>query len=163
MQADSTLPINERRNYNNVFNAFSRIIKEEGVTTLWNGANPTIMRAISLNVSQLVTYDETKERLTKVFGKKHEKMIMVCSSMIAAVATSTCSLPFDNIKTKLQKMKKLPDGTFPYSGFLDCARKTAINEGIFGFWAGLPTYYFRVGPHSIITLLTAELLRKLLF
>ena len=88
---------------------------------------------------------------------------MVCSSMIAAIATSTCSLPFDNIKTKLQKMKKSPDGTFPYSGFLDCARKTALNEGVLGFWAGLPTYYFRVGPHSIITLLTAEFLRKVMF
>lgn len=60
-------------------------------------------------------------------------------------------------------MKKLPDGTMPYRGILDCAKKTFVNEGIFGFWAGLPTYYFRVGPHSVITLLTAEFLRKLMF
>jgi solute carrier family 25 oxoglutarate transporter 11 len=60
-------------------------------------------------------------------------------------------------------MKRLPDGTMPYKGFVDCAKKTVINEGIFGFWAGLPTYYFRVGPHSIITLLSAELLRSLFF
>ena len=83
--------------------------------------------------------------------------------MISACATSTASLPFDNIKTKLQKMKKLPDGTLPYKGFVDCALKTAANEGITGFWAGLPTYYFRVGPHSIITLLAAEALRKKMF
>ena len=80
--------------------------------------------------------------------------------MISAVATSTASLPFDNIKTKLQKMKKRPDGTLPYKGFIDCAVKTAANEGITGFWAGLPTFYFRVGPHAIITLLAAEYLRK---
>jgi solute carrier family 25 oxoglutarate transporter 11 len=60
-------------------------------------------------------------------------------------------------------MKKLPDGTFPYSGFLDCAMKTAGREGVTGFWAGLPTYYFRVGPHAIITLLTSEVLRKMFF
>lgn len=60
-------------------------------------------------------------------------------------------------------MKKLPDGTFPYNGLLDCARKTAAREGITGFWAGLPTYYFRVGPHAIVTLLTAEFLRKQMF
>jgi solute carrier family 25 oxoglutarate transporter 11 len=41
--------------------------------------------------------------------------------------------------------------------------KTAAREGITGFWAGLPTYYFRVGPHSIITLLVAESLRKKMF
>jgi hypothetical protein len=49
----------------------------------------------------LVTYDETKERLTKRLGKGNEKKIMIASSMIAAIATSTASLPFDNIKTKL--------------------------------------------------------------
>jgi len=57
-------------------------------------------------------------------------------------------------------MKKSANGTYPYSGFIDCARKTVANEGITGFWAGLPTYYFRVGPHAIITLLTSEFLRK---
>ena len=163
MQADSTLPVAERRNYKGVFDAFRRIITEEGVTSLWNGAGPTILRACSLNVAQLVTYEEAKERLTQKFGKGHDKTIMFSASMISAVATSAASLPFDNIKTKLQKMKKLPDGTMPYAGFVDCAMKTAAREGITGFWAGLPTYYFRVGPHSIITLLAAETLRKLMF
>ena len=82
--------------------------------------------------------------------------------IFSAVATSTASLPFDNVKTKLQKMKRGPDGTFPYSGFFDCIVKTAAREGITGFWAGLPTFYFRVGPHSIVTLLAAEQLRKLM-
>lgn len=51
MQADSTLPVAERRNYKNVLDALRRIVSEEGVTSLWNGASPTIMRAMSLNVS----------------------------------------------------------------------------------------------------------------
>lgn len=163
MQSDKTLPEAERRNYRNVFDAFRRIVSEEGITTCWNGASPTIARAMSLNVAMLVTYDEAKERLTKLFGKNNPRAIMFAASMLSAVATSTVSLPFDNIKTKLQKMKRLPDGTFPYKGFVDCAIKTATREGVFGFWAGLPTYYFRVGPHAIITLLTSELLRKLMF
>jgi solute carrier family 25 oxoglutarate transporter 11 len=162
MQADSTLPIEERRNYKGVFNAFSRIASEEGVTQLWNGAFPTMMRACALNVAQLVTFEEVKERLKKKYGNGHEKSILFTASMISAVATSTASLPFDNVKTKLQKMKRGPDGTFPYSGFFDCIVKTAAREGITGFWAGLPTFYFRVGPHSIVTLLAAEQLRKLM-
>lgn len=101
--------------------------------------------------------------MTARFGKGHDKAVLFSASMISAVATSTASLPFDNIKTKLQKMKRLPDGTLPYSGFLDCVFKTAAREGVTGFWAGLPTYYFRVGPHSIITLLSSEYLRKKMF
>jgi solute carrier family 25 oxoglutarate transporter 11 len=132
-------------------------------TSLWSGFGPTVLRAMSLNVAMLVTYDEAKERLTHIYGKGHDKAIMFSASMLSACATSTASLPFDNIKTKLQKMKRLPDGTFPYSGIVDCAMKTASREGITGFWAGLPTYYFRVGPHAIITLLTSEFLRKMMF
>lgn len=73
MQADQTLPEAERRNYKNVFDAFRRIVAEEGVPSLWNGAGPTIMRAMALNVAMLVTYDEAKERLTKKWGKGHDK------------------------------------------------------------------------------------------
>ena len=60
------------------------------------------------------------------------------------------SLPFDNVKTKLQKQTKLADGTMPYSGFVDCALKTAKNEGIPRFWAGLPTFVVRITPHVMI-------------
>ena len=36
---------------------------------------------------------------------------------------SMCSLPFDFVKTRIQKMKPLPDGSMPYRNALDCARK----------------------------------------
>lgn len=48
----------------------------------------------------------------------------------------------------------------PYNGIIDCFGKTIANEGVTGLWAGLPTFYVRVGPHAIITLLTAEYLRQ---
>ena len=44
----------------------------------------------------------------------------------------------------------------PYSSIGDCFKQSMAKEGITGFWAGLPTYYFRVGPHAIITLMAAE-------
>mmetsp|Transcript_12786 Transcript_12786/g.9269 ORF Transcript_12786/g.9269 Transcript_12786/m.9269 type:complete len:288 (-) Transcript_12786:33-896(-) len=163
MQADQTLPPEERRNYKNVFNAFSRIVKEEGITSCWNGAGPTMCRAVALNVAMLVTYDECRERLAVALGKDaNPRVVQFGASMISAVATSCASLPFDNIKTKLQKMKAGPDGKYPYTGFVNCAMKTAANEGITGFWAGLPTYYFRVGPHAIITLMSSEYLKTIM-
>ena len=50
----------------------------------------------------------------------------------------------------------------PYKSMPDCIAKSLAREGVTGFWAGLPTYYFRVGPHAIITLLAAEQYKKLL-
>jgi solute carrier family 25 oxoglutarate transporter 11 len=65
MQNDTTLPPAERRNYKNVFNAFSRITKEEGPLALWRGCTPTVIRAIVLNLAMLAPYDEVKERLNR--------------------------------------------------------------------------------------------------
>ena len=73
-QADATLPMSERRNYKHVFDAIYRISKEEGVLTLWRGSTPTILRAVSLTVGQLTTYDEIKEWCMKVFLRKQETM-----------------------------------------------------------------------------------------
>ena len=63
------LPKAERRNYKNVFDALFRIIKEEGVTTLWRGSVPTMSRAVSMNIGMLVTYDEIKERVCRYLGR----------------------------------------------------------------------------------------------
>jgi len=77
-------------------------VREEGITSCWNGATPTIARAMALNVAMLVTYDTCKERLTDYLGKDaNVRLIQFLSSMVSAVATSCASLPFDNIKTKL--------------------------------------------------------------
>lgn len=84
------------------------------------------------------------------------------ASMVSAVNVAFFTLPFDNIKTKIQKQKPLPDGTMPYKGVPDCFAKSLAKEGMKGFWAGLVTFYFRVGPHAIITLMAAEQYRKLL-
>ena len=118
-------------------------------------------RAIALNVAMLVSYDTVKEGLTKRMGANKAFAIQFYSSMVSAVATSVVSLPFDNIKTKLQKQKAV-NGVYPYKGMPDCFAKTLAKEGATGFWVGLPTYYFRVGPHAVITLLAAEQFRMLL-
>lgn len=162
MQADSSMPAAERRNYSGVGDAIKRIVGEEGVTSLWKGSVPTMLRATSLNVAMLVTYDTAKEKLTKSMPNSSATTINVASSMVAAVNTALFSLPFDNIKTKIQKQKVLPDGTMPYKNFADCLTKSIAREGFTGLWTGLPTYYFRVGPHAVITLLAAEQYKRLL-
>lgn len=74
---------------------------------MWRGSVPTIARAMSVNCSHLVGYNESKEQLMKFSGDKKETMsIRLLASAISGVAVSLCSLPFDNVKTKVLKMKK---------------------------------------------------------
>ena len=44
--------------------------------------------------------------------------------MVSAIAIALFSLPFDNVKTKIQKMKAGQDGKLPYSGVPDCFAKS---------------------------------------
>ena len=50
------------------------------------------------------------------------------------------SLPFDYVKTQMQKMKPDPvTGQMPYSSSMDCAMKTLKSHGPLRFYAGFPT------------------------
>ena len=102
MQSDSTLPVDKRRNYTSVFDAARRIPKEEGILSLWKGGVPTVVRAMSLNLGMFTTYEESKKAFSKVMGTG---MAWFLSSIFAGAVAAIMSLPFDNAKTKMQKMK----------------------------------------------------------
>jgi solute carrier family 25 oxoglutarate transporter 11 len=158
MQADNTLPVEQRRNYKHVIDAIAKTVKGEGISGLWKGAVPTVFRAMGLNFGMLGPYDEAKERLEPYI--KNAKALALTSSAIAGFFAAFFSLPFDNIKTKLQKQRPLPDGTLPYKGFLNCMGKTVANEGFMKLWIGFGTYYVRIAPHAMITLMTTDFLKK---
>ena len=121
MQSDNTLPVDQRRNYKGVVDALSRMIKDEGITSLWKGYIISMLRAVSMTSAMLTTNDEVKEKVNHLRGlKKSDTLTNLSAAAISGVACSFFSMPFDNVKTKLQKMKCRPDGSMPYKGILDC-------------------------------------------
>lgn len=72
MTADGKLPEAERRGYKNVGDCIARIAKEEGVSQLWRGATPTVIRACLISAGSLAVYSEAKTGLyeTGYFKKK---------------------------------------------------------------------------------------------
>ncbi len=159
-QAENAIPKEQRRGYTGLFNALSRIAKEEGTATLWRGVAPAIARGMALNFGMLVPYDKCKAFLAPYFGYTRKNYLL--SSAIAGLAASFCSLPFDNMKVRLQRMKLNPDGTKPYKGVIDCFAKCAKNEGVRSWWAGFLPFYFVIGSHSMLALLISDALRILL-
>ena len=161
IQADQTLPPEKRRNYKGIWDAFTRMYTKEGVLSFWRGCLISIMRASVMTSCMLSTNDEVKEKIEKFRGVKTADLLTnVLAAAVSGVACSFCSLPFDNVKTKLQKMKKGSDGQLPYSGILDCFRKTFKREGIRGFWTGYSAFYMRVAPHATIVLILDDFLHR---
>eukprot|EP00826_Nyctotherus_ovalis_P055926 TRINITY_DN7481_c0_g1_i12.p1 TRINITY_DN7481_c0_g1~~TRINITY_DN7481_c0_g1_i12.p1 ORF type:complete len:266 (-),score=61.84 TRINITY_DN7481_c0_g1_i12:164-961(-) len=158
-QADGALPPDQKRNYKNWHDALRRIIRKEGFRSLWKGATPTIIKAMVMNLGLLVSYEECKLRLKKYLGNGY--VTRISSSFLAGLLCSFLGLPFDNIKTKLQKMKAAPNSA-PYTGLVSCAAKTFCNEGLLRFWVGFPVFYLNVGVHAMIMLLVSDSLRYLI-
>jgi solute carrier family 25 oxoglutarate transporter 11 len=56
------------------------------------------------------------------------------ASAVCGVAITVVSLPFDNVRTKMMRMKKGSwwvnvdnNGRYPYTGLVDCFRKSVSN------------------------------------
>jgi solute carrier family 25 oxoglutarate transporter 11 len=158
MQADGMLPVAERRGYSNVFSAFSLIVKSEGVGGLFAGAGPTATRAMALNLGMLSGNQVATEQLKEV-GLKGQTLVFA-SSAIAGFLASAFSLPFDFVKTQMQKQKPDPvTGELLYSSSIDCVMKTLKEGGPLRFYAGFPTFYVRIAPHAMLTLMAQDKLK----
>lgn len=156
MQADGTLKPELRRNYTGVFNALIRIGREEGVKGFFKGCMPVVTRAMSLNVGMLASHDQALE----YFNTLTDSYVVanVGAKSVSGFFASVFSLPFDFVKTRIQKQRPDADGKLPYNGSIDCVKKVLVQEGPLAFYKGFTTYYFRIAPHVMITLFTLDFL-----
>jgi solute carrier family 25 oxoglutarate transporter 11 len=137
MQADRTLPEASRRNYSSVVDALVRVVRSEGVLALWTGSAPTIVRAMALNCGALASYDQSKEMIDEMVGQQGSRSGIAGGSMISGIVGAVFSLPFDYVKTQIQRMK--PDavtGALPFSSPWQCFTSTLAEHGPLRFYAG---------------------------
>jgi hypothetical protein len=66
--------------------------------------------------------------LTLASGCTRAEAVNHLGAVLPSLTTSS------QIKTRLQKQKPRPDGSLPYAGFVDCARKIAQAEGAGAFY-----------------------------
>lgn len=154
MQADSLAAAGEKRGYKNVLDAILRIIKAEGVSTLWRGSVPLVARGAAMNFGMMASYDQVKESLVKVNGDTFGTQLS--ASAVSGFACAFTSLPFDLVKSRLMNMKPDAQGNMPYRGVMDCFSQIVKNEGPLQLWRGYWTYYGRCAPNAMIVLLIIE-------
>ncbi|KAF7992693.1 hypothetical protein HCN44_005037 [Aphidius gifuensis] len=162
MTSDGRLPPDQRKNYKNVFNAFLRIIKEEGPTTLWRGSIATMGRATIVNMSQLATYSQAKIFFNTSGGIPDGIGLHFSASMLSGFLTAFNSMPFDIAKTRIQNSSSSSKSPTSISIII----KIAKTEGITALWKGFWPTYCRIGPHTVITFIFneqfAEFYRKII-
>jgi solute carrier family 25 oxoglutarate transporter 11 len=157
---DSTLPVEKRRNYTGVVNAFSRIAKEEGFAAFFQGAGPFVNRAMLVGMVQVGTYDQFRE-MYKSWGVTHQVANVFYAAMTSGFIYSVITMPFETAKNRMAFQRPDPvTGQKPYTGAIQAITKVARQEGILQLWAGFPPYYVRCGGHTVLMFMAVEWLRK---
>lgn len=144
--------------YSSMRVAVATVVAQSGVKGLWAGVWPNVVRAAGVTASQLPSYDHSKHLLFQTGWSWVEEgmpLHIVCS-MIAGVVSATVTSPADVIKSRIMN-----DHAKVYSSAMDCLIKTVRNEGFMTLYAGWVPNWSRLGPHSLITFLVLEQLRRL--
>ncbi|XP_006611477.2 mitochondrial 2-oxoglutarate/malate carrier protein-like [Apis dorsata] len=157
MTSDGRLPKEQRRNYKNVFNAFARIAKEEGITTLWRGSVATMGRAVIVNISQLATYSQAKFLIATKMDIPESVELHFFASMLSGFLTTFNSMPFDIAKTRIQTLK----GVAKPPGLITMLITITKTEGFFALWKGFWPTYCKIGPHTVLTFIINEQIANL--
>ncbi|POY72932.1 hypothetical protein BMF94_4008 [Rhodotorula taiwanensis] len=136
----------------------SQIIQQHGVAGLYKAVFPTTVRAGILTSSQLGVYDHAKHTLINDFpGTFREGLpTHLAASGFAGFCCSATSNPIDVVKVRM-----MTDSTGQYRSAMHCAALLLKNEGPLAFYKGFSMCFWRLWPHSIVSLLVFEQLRLL--
>lgn len=84
------------------------------------------------------------------------------ASMLSGVLVTFFMTPFDVVSTRLYNQGLDARGRgLLYTGVVDCFIKIFRAEGIWGLYKGCGASYFRIGPHTTLSLVFWDELRKL--
>jgi solute carrier family 25 (mitochondrial dicarboxylate transporter), member 10 len=154
MQNDAALPAAERRNYKHAIDGLFRMVREEGVGSLFRGVWPNSTRAVLMTASQLASYDIFKKELLERTKMKDDLYTHFTASFMAGfVATTVCS-PVDVIKTRVMS-------AHTQEGIMTLVTRITSQEGLMWMFKGWVPSFVRLGPHTIFTFMFLEQHKKI--
>jgi len=163
LQAEGRLPPGQPRRYNGTIDAFTKILKNEGVVGFWKGVGPNIVRNSIINAAELATYDQAKQTAVKRFHMKDDLATHLLCGLTAGFVATCCGSPADVIKTRIMNQKVAADGTKEYRNGFHALSKIVKLEGPLALWKGFWPNFSRIGSWNIVMFLTFEQLKARLF
>ncbi|XP_077290947.1 calcium-binding mitochondrial carrier protein aralar1 isoform X2 [Arctopsyche grandis] len=136
------------------------VVKDLGILGLYKGARACFLRDVPFSAIYFPAYAHVKASFADENGYNHP-LSLLCAGAIAGIPAASLVTPADVIKTRLQVVART--GQTTYSGVLDATRKIYKEEGPRAFWKGTTARVFRSSPQFGVTLLTYEVLQRLVF
>ncbi|CAL1573645.1 unnamed protein product [Knipowitschia caucasica] len=161
-QSTSSIAVGHQYKHQGMVHALRAIYKDHGVLGLWRGSSAAVPRVSVGSAAQLSTFSSSKELVLELqVFPKNSWLVPLSAGMISSVVVVLAMTPLDVVSTRLYNQPVDHRGTGQlYKGFADCFSQTLKKEGPLGLYKGLGASYFRLGPHTILSLFFWDELRK---
>ncbi|BFZ22249.1 hypothetical protein BsWGS_25288 [Bradybaena similaris] len=131
--------------FSGTFDAMAKIVRNEGLTSLWSGLPPTLVMAVPATVVYFTSYEQIKSFLgyqgyqDGVVGNSWKPM---AAGAIARVWAASLISPIEMVRTKMQSTK------LNYSQVQRAMKDTIRKNGVLSLWKGLGPTLLRDVPFS---------------
>ncbi|CAG9540812.1 unnamed protein product [Cercopithifilaria johnstoni] len=129
--------------YRGIFQACSRIYKDEGLVAFWKGHVPAQGLSAVYGIVQFATFEFlTEQAIHYPLANENRRVTDIICGALAGCGATASSLPFDVIRTRLiiQDQRKV------YSGTLHAIIFIWNSEGFRGFYRGITPSLIQIAP-----------------
>ena len=141
--------------YKSSLQAYRTIYRSEGLSGLWKGLGPNVVRNSTVNATELVCYDTIKDLLIKRCSFQDNLVCHFYSAFGAGFCATVVASPIDVVKTRIMN-----SSGGQYNGMIDCARKLVNESGVSAFYKGFTPSFMRLGTWNVCMFVTYEQFKK---
>uniref|UniRef100_A0A8C3NPR7 Uncharacterized protein n=1 Tax=Geospiza parvula TaxID=87175 RepID=A0A8C3NPR7_GEOPR len=141
--------------FKGTLDAFVKIIRIEGIKSLWSGLPPTLIMAVPTTAIYFTCYDQLCEALKNRPGK-HDEHIPVIAGSLSRFGSATVVSPLELIKTQMQYRRSSYKQLY-----LRVSTKVAV-DGWLSLWQGWASTILRDVPFSAMYWYNYERFKKMM-
>ena len=160
--------------YPSTINAFSLILRSEGMTGLWSGGTASMTRSAMLSGVQLASYETIKRFAVTSLGFDDNVKLQMFASISSGIIAQGLIMPIDTIKTRIMiethsssssgsssSSSSSGGGGYRSISIRECGSMLFKEGGIKAFYRGFIPAIARQAPCMLIQMPMIEQLRKL--
>ncbi|NXO06755.1 S2540 protein, partial [Oriolus oriolus] len=141
--------------FKGAWDAFVKIIRIEGIKSLWSGLPPTLIMAVPTTAIYFTCYDQLCEALKNRPGR-HDEHIPVIAGSLSRFSSATVVSPLELIRTRMQYRK------LSYKQLYLCISTKVAADGWLSLWGGWTSTILRDVPFSALYWYNYEHFKKMM-